>query len=194
VTSAQIVLARHGSTEWTVSRRHTGRSDIPLTEDGRRQAALLRGALQGRSFRAVLTSPLRRALETCQLAGLGDSAERRDDLMEWDYGAYDGRTTADIRKERPGWLLWRDGCPGGESAADVGARADRVVEELRELDGDVAIFAHGHLLRVLAARWVGLPPESGALLALGTGTLSVLGWEREIAVVSLWNAPAAAPV
>jgi probable phosphoglycerate mutase len=181
---------RHGETEWSADGRHTGRSDIPLTATGRRQAEELGRALAGRRFERVLTSPLSRAVETWRLAGLGDDAAVRDELREWDYGEYEGRTTKDIRAERPGWYLWRDGCPGGESAADVGHRADRVVAELRSLDGDAAIFAHGHLLRVLTARWLELAPEDGRCFALATGTLCVLGYERETPVISLWNSPA----
>ncbi|MGH2741061.1 MAG: histidine phosphatase family protein [Thermoleophilaceae bacterium] len=185
----EIVLARHGETEWSRDLRHTGRTDIPLTENGRRQAAILRDALAGRRFERVLSSPLARALETCRLAGLGEQAELSDDLFEWDYGDYEGITTAQIREERPSWNLWRDGCPGGESAADVGRRADRVIAALEDTEGDAAVFAHGHVLRVLAARWLGLGPEAGALLKLDTGTLSALGYERETRVVSRWNAP-----
>jgi broad specificity phosphatase PhoE len=188
----EIVLARHGETEWSKDGRHTGRTDIPLTETGRQQALQLREALRGWSFVRVLSSPLQRALETCRLAGLGNLVETTEDLLEWDYGEYEGITTAQIREARPGWNLWRDGCPAGETAADVGRRVDRVIAALGELDGDVAVFAHGHVLRVMAARWVGLAPESGALLALGTGTLSVLGYERETRVVRRWNAPVAA--
>jgi broad specificity phosphatase PhoE len=187
----EIVLVRHGETEWSRDMRHTGRTDVPLTEKGRRQAEMLREALAERSFARVLSSPLQRALETCRLAGLGDGAELRDGLVEWDYGEYEGITTPEIRERRPGWYLWRDGCPGGETAADVGARVDPLVEELAGMDGDAALFAHGHLLRVLTARWLGLDPEAGALFALGTGTLSVLGFERETHVIRRWNAPVA---
>jgi probable phosphoglycerate mutase len=185
----EIVLARHGETEWSRDLRHTGRTDIPLTDKGRRQAELLRDSLAARSFGRVLSSPLERAVETCRLAGVGQRAELTDDLLEWDYGEYEGITTAQIREGLPDWYLWRDGCPGGETAADVGRRVDRVIGELEGLDGDVAVFAHGHVLRVLAARWLRLGPESGALLKLDTGTLSTLGWERETRVVTLWNAP-----
>jgi probable phosphoglycerate mutase len=190
----ELVLARHGETEWSRTGRHTGRTDVPLTDVGRRQASLLAVSLAGRHFERVLSSPLSRALETCRLAGFGDAAETRDELLEWDYGKYDGLTTLEIRSERPGWSLWRDGCPGGETATDVGERADRLLEELREIPGDVALFAHGHVLRVLAARWIGLPAPAGALLALATATVSTLGWERETAVVRLWNAPPGVPV
>jgi probable phosphoglycerate mutase len=189
----EVVLVRHGETEWTRSGQHTGRTDIPLTEAGRRAARAVGAALEGRRFALVLTSPLSRAAETCRLAGLGASAEERDELREWDYGAYEGRRTVDIRKERPGWSLWRDGVPGGESAADVGARADRVIAELRSVAGDAAVFGHGHALRVLAARWVGLEPEAGRLFALDPATISVLGWERETEVVRVWNAALPVP-
>jgi len=187
----EIVLARHGETDWSRDGRHTGRTDIPLTDLGRRQAEQLRGALAEWSFARVLSSPLERARETCRLAGLADLAEITEDLLEWDYGDYEGITTAQIREQRPDWYLWRDGCPNGERAADVGARVDRVIAAVEGVDGAVALFAHGHVLRVLAARWLGLGPECGALLALGTGTLSVLGYERETRVVRRWNAPVA---
>jgi broad specificity phosphatase PhoE len=183
----EVVLARHGETEWSRSGKHTGRTDVPLTENGIRHAEALRARLEGRSFAAVFTSPMSRAAETCRLAGLGDAAQQRDELLEWDYGEYEGITTPEIRERRPGWLLWRDGCPGGETAAEVGARVDRLIAELRDLDGDAALFAHGHLLRVLGARWVELPPEAGAVLYLSTATLGVLGYEREVSVIRLWN-------
>jgi broad specificity phosphatase PhoE len=185
----EIVLARHGETEWSRDGRHTGRTDISLTDEGRHEAELLRGALAEWSFAKVLSSPLGRARETCRLAGLGDLAEITDDLLEWDYGDYEGITTAQIREQRPDWNLWRDGCPNGEDAASVGTRVDRVIAAVEGVDGAVALFAHGHVLRVLAARWLGLGPEAGALLALGTGTLSVLGYERETRVVRRWNGP-----
>jgi broad specificity phosphatase PhoE len=184
----EVVLVRHGETEWSRTGKHTGRTDIPLTDAGRRQAESLRAGLASRSFAHVFASPLGRAIETCRLAGLGDAAELRDELLEWDYGEYEGISTPEIRESRPGWWLWRDGCPGGESAADVGSRVDPLVENLRVLDGDAALFAHGHVLRVVTARWLGLGPEAGALFALDTGTLSVLGWERDVAVIRLWNA------
>jgi len=189
--SQQIVLVRHGETEWSREGRHTGRTDLPLTKRGREEAAALGGALAGRRFALVLTSPLVRAAETCRLAGLGDVAVTRDELREWDYGRYEGRTTEEIREERAGWTLWGDGCPGGEGPADVAARADRVVAELRTVDGDAAVFAHGHLLRVLGARWVGLEASAGGRLALDTATLSILGYHREVAVLQLWNEPSA---
>jgi broad specificity phosphatase PhoE len=189
----ETVLARHGETEWSRDRRHTGRTDIPLTENGRRQAAVLGDALAGRSFARVLSSPLSRALDTCREAGLGDRAELTGDLCEWDYGEYEGITTAEIRAGRPGWNLWRDGCPGGETAADVGRRADRVIDSLAGLEADAAVFAHGHVLRVLTARWLGLGPEQGALFKLDTGTLSVLGYERETRAITRWNVPVTGP-
>jgi broad specificity phosphatase PhoE len=185
----EIVLARHGETEWSRDGRHTGRTDIPLTETGRRQAEQLRDALAEWSFERVLSSPLERALETCRLAGLGEACQTSDDLLEWDYGEYEGITTPEIRKSRPDWYLWRDGCPGGEQPEDVERRVDRVIAAIEDAEGDVALFAHGHVLRVLAARWIGLGPEGGALLALGTGTLSALGYERETRVIRRWNAP-----
>jgi broad specificity phosphatase PhoE len=185
----ELVLVRHGETEWSRTGKHTGRTDIPLTEKGWRAAEVLRGSLAQRPFARVLTSPLSRAAETCRLAGLGDRAENRDELLEWDYGDYDGLTTPEIRQERPDWRLWRDGCPGGETPDQVAARVDRLIAELVELDGDAALFAHGHVLRVLAARWIELGPEGGARLVLATATLSVLGWERETRAVRLWNAP-----
>jgi broad specificity phosphatase PhoE len=183
----EVVLVRHGETEWSRAGKHTGRTDVPLTDTGREQASALAAALRGRDYALVLTSPLSRASETCRLAGFGDLARERADLREWDYGAYEGRTTAEIREERPDWSLWRDGVPNGETEADVGARADRVIAELRAAAGDAVVFAHGHLLRVLAARWLGLDPSAGRLLALDTATISVLGYERETAVVRRWN-------
>jgi broad specificity phosphatase PhoE len=185
----EIVLARHGETEWSRDLRHTGRTDIPMTEKGRAQAAVLREPLAGCSFARVLSSPLARALETCRLAGFADQAELRDDLLEWDYGKYEGITTKEIRERRPDWYLWRDGCPGGETAEDVGRRVDRIVAEVEDTGGDAIVFAHGHVLRVLAARWLRLGPESGALFKLDTGTLSALGWERETRVLTRWNSP-----
>jgi broad specificity phosphatase PhoE len=187
----ELVLVRHGETEWSRDLRHTGRTDIPLTERGRQEALMLREALAQWSFERVLSSPLQRALETCRLAGLGDRVEVTEDLVEWDYGEYEGITTVEIRKQRPGWNLWRDGCPGGETAADVGRRVDRVIASLEGLEGDATLFAHGHVLRALTARWLGLPPEAGAHFKLDTGTLSVLGYERETRAVTRWNAPVA---
>jgi len=187
MAAPQLWLVRHGQTEWSASGRHTGRTDIPLDENGREQARELAATLAALPIALVLTSPLQRARETCALAGLGDGAVVDDDLQEWDYGDYDGLTTDEIRAARPDWTLWRDGCPGGETAAQVGVRADRVIRRARDAGGDTIVFAHGHLLRVLAARWIGLGPEAGALLALTTATVSLLGWEREQAVVRRWN-------
>jgi broad specificity phosphatase PhoE len=189
----EVVLVRHGETEWSRDLLHTGRTDVPLTDEGRRQAERLRGPLGEWSFTRVLASPLERALDTCRLAGFGERAELSDALLEWDYGEYEGLTTAQIRERRPGWNLWRDGCPGGETTADVGARVDPIVGELKASEGDVVVFAHGHLLRVLAARWVELPPEAAARLWLATATISVLGFERETATLRRWNAPAGSP-
>ena len=183
----QIVLVRHGQTEWSVSGQHTGTTDIPLTDAGRAQAEALGARLAGWRFERVLSSPLARALDTCRLAGMGDRVEVTDELREWDYGEYEGRRTLDIREDWPGWGLWVDGVPGGETVEAVGRRADGVIRSVRDAGGDVALFAHGHVLRVLAARWVGLPPDHGRLLALGTASISVLGWERETAVVERWT-------
>jgi broad specificity phosphatase PhoE len=182
-----VVLVRHGETEWSRSGRHTGKTDLPLTEKGREDAERLSACLAGRRFARVLTSPLRRATETCRLAGLGDGADVRADLREWDYGEYEGRTTPEIRNERPGWTLWTDGVPGGETADEVGARADRVIAEVRAIEGDVAIFGHGHMLRVLAARWIELSPVEGRRFALEAGRIGVLGHERETPVILRWN-------
>ncbi len=183
----EVVLVRHGETPWTLAGKHTGRTDVPLTERGREEARALAGELRRRRFALVLPSPLARAEETCRLAGLGAVAARRADLREWDYGAYEGRTTIEIRKERPGWTLWRDGVQAGETAAEVGERADRVIADLRAAAGDAAVFAHGHVLRVLAVRWLGLEPEAGRLFALDPATVSVLGYERETPVIRMWN-------
>lgn len=178
---------RHGETAWTLSGQHTSRTDVPLTEAGRREAEQLADRLAGREFAAILASPLQRAAETCRLAGFGEVAQLCDDCREWDYGEYEGRTTAAIRTEVPGWSLWRDGVPGGETAAQVAARADRVIGRLRSAGGDALVFSHGHFLRVVAARWLGLGPEEGRLFALGPASISVLGWEREQAVLTRWN-------
>jgi broad specificity phosphatase PhoE len=185
--SPEVVLVRHGETEWSREGKHTGRTDIPLTEQGRRQAQAVGAALHERRFALVLTSPLARALETCRLAGFGDVAEQRDELREWDYGAYEGRMTIEIRRERPGWTLWRDSVPEGETIDEVAARVDRVIDELRAVQGDALLFAHGHVLRVLAARWLGLEPQNGALFALDPASISALGHERETPVIRLWN-------
>ena len=183
----QIWLFRHGETAWSLSGQHTGRTDLPLTTAGRRRAQAIGRRLSGRPFALVISSPLARALETCRLAGYGEVAELSDDLMEWDYGDYEGRRTADIQKERPGWSLWRDGVPGGETVEAVGVRARAVIATASAAAGDVALFAHGHVLRVLGACWLGLPPDGGRLFALGTAAVSVLGYERDTRVVVKWN-------
>jgi probable phosphoglycerate mutase len=185
------MLVRHGETEWSRAWRHTGRTDVPLTEDGRAAAGALAPALSTRSFALVLTSPLSRARETAALGGFPD-ATPDDDLVEWDYGAYEGRTSADIRAEVPGWYLWDDGVPGGEELAEIGTRVDRVIGRVLAADGDVLVFAHGHVLRVLGARWLDEPPAFGRHLALDPTTLSVLGWEHDRPVITQWNAPATA--
>jgi broad specificity phosphatase PhoE len=182
----QIWLLRHAETEWSRSGQHTGRTDIPLTDAGREVARRLGERLAGEDFALVLCSPLWRARETAQLAGL-ECSGLRDDLLEWDYGEYEGLTTPEIRKDRPDWFLWRDGVPGGEMPDDVAARCDRVVAEVRALEGRVALVAHGHILRALAARWIDAPIDLGGRLHLGTGTVSVLAYEREVAVISRWN-------
>jgi len=183
----EIWLIRHGATEWSVSGAHTGRTDIPLTPAGERSATQAGRFLAGRSFALVLTSPLQRARETCRLAGYGDVAQIDPDLREWDYGAYEGRTSAEIQQTAPGWTIWTAPVPQGETIQQVAARARRVIERASAAGGDVALFAHGHLLRVLTACWLGLPPDAGRFFALGTGSLSVLGYERDTRVISLWN-------
>lgn len=182
-----IWVVRHGQTEWSRADRHTGRTDVPLCDEGRREAEALGRWLGGRPFGLVLVSPSQRARDTARLAGYGGVASETPDLYEWDYGAYEGRTTAEIRAERPGWSLFADGVPDGELASEVGRRADRVIEQAHEAGGDTLCVAHGHVLRVLAARWLGLPPAGGRMLALAPGSVSVLGWEREVPVVSRWN-------
>jgi len=184
-----IYLARHGETAWSLSGQHTGRTDLPLTEGGERNARALGVRLRGLIFAKVFTSPLQRAAHTCDLAGFGNAAERDPDLMEWDYGEYEGRRTAEIHVERPDWQLFRDGCPGGESPAEIGARADRVVRQVRAVAGDVLLFSSGHFLRVLAARWLGLEPAGGRYLLLGTAALCILGYEHNLSepAIRLWN-------
>ena len=186
----RIVLVRHGETEWSREGRHTGRTDVPLEPLGRAQAEAVGEDLAGMAFGLVLTSPSRRAVETCRLAGFGDRAVRTGDLLEWDYGDDEGRTTSEIREGRPGWSLWADGVPNGETADEVGRRADRVVQWARSAPGDTLCFAHGHVLRVLAARWLGLPASGGRLLVLGAGSRGMLGWERDTPVIERWNEPA----
>jgi len=184
-----VHLARHGETAWSLSGQHTGRTDLPLTERGERNARRLGEQLRGLAFAKVLTSPLQRASRTCELAGFGTAAEVDPDLLEWDYGDYEGRTSAEIRAERPDWQLFRDGCPGGESPAQVGARADRVVSQVRSLQGDVLLFSSGHFLRTLAARWLGLEPAAGRYFLLGTASLSALGYDHGASesAIRLWN-------
>jgi broad specificity phosphatase PhoE len=186
-SGAEVYVVRHGETLWSTSGQHTGTTDIPLTDEGIRQADLLGKRLAGHEFVRVLTSPLGRARETCRLAGLGAGALVREDLREWDYGEYEGLTSPQIREGNPDWDLWRDGCPGGEQPEQVGERVDRVIAELRAADGDSAVFAHGHVLRVLAARWMRLGPQEGAHLGLSTATLGILGHEHAHSVTWLWN-------
>ncbi len=190
----ELWLVRHGETEWSAEGRHTGRTDIPLTGNGRRQAAALRKALAGTKFQAVRCSPMRRARETCEIAGYGDVAVVDQGLMEWDYGVYEGRTSQEIQAEIPGWSVWKDSIVGGETVEQVGARADGAIARALEAAGPetddmarVALFAHAHILRILAARWVGLAPRDGSLFVLGTGSVSVLGWEKETRVIQRWN-------
>ena len=181
------LLVRHAETEWSLSGRHTGRTDIPLTDAGREAARSLAGRLAGVDFGLVLVSPSRRARETCELCGLGEEARPDEDLLEWDYGDYEGLTSSEIHERRPDWVLWRDGCPGGELPDQVGARADHVIETLAREPGPAAVFSHGHMLRVLGARWIALAAAGGGRLALSTGALCTLGHERGTAVISSWN-------
>jgi len=184
-----IYLARHGETAWSLSGQHTGRTDLPLTERGELNARALGARLRGLAFAKVLTSPSQRAVRTCELAGFIGTAERDPDLMEWDYGRYEGRRTVEILAERPDWQLFRDGCPGGESPEAIGARADRVVNRIRAVHGDVLVFSSGHILRVLAARWLGLEPAGGRYLLLGTAALCIVGYEHNLSepAIRLWN-------
>lgn len=184
-----VTLVRHGETEWSASGQHTGRTDIPLTEEGERKARALQGRLKGKTFDRVFTSPLQRAARTCALAGFGDRAKLDPDLLEWDYGDYEGRKSSEILQSRPGWLLFRDGCPNGEQPPDVGARADRVIARLRAADDRAIVFSSAHILRVLAARWLGLAPSEGRLLLLGTASISILGYEHDKnePAIDLWN-------
>ena len=182
-----LYLIRHGETEWSRNGAHTGRTDLPLTDAGRQKGLVLGRCLAGRPFSLVLTSPLQRALDTCRLAGYGDVAQLEPNLREWDYGDYEGRTTAEIRKENPGWFLWTSGAPNGETPDQVAGRAEAVITRAMHAGGDVALFAHGHLLRVLTACWLELPPGDGRLFALSTGSVSVLGYERETRVILRWN-------
>ena len=187
----KVYLLRHGETEWSLNGRHTGVTDIPLTENGRMAARLLQPLLAKETFASILTSPLQRARETCELAGLGKHASVEPDLMEWNYGEYEGLTTEQIRLTRPAWSVFRDGCPGGESPEQAGSRADRVLAKVRATEGSVALFAHGHILRVLAARWINLSASYGEHFLLDTATLNVLGYYRESPAFKIWNAPLA---
>lgn len=184
-----VYIVRHGQTAWSLSGQHTGRSDIPLTEQGEKNAQALAQRLQGVTFARVLTSPLQRARRTCEIAGFGAVAELDADLMEWDYGAYEGLTSAQIRTQRPDWQLFRDGCPQGETLTELGARADRVVRRARSINANVLLFSSSHFLRVLTARWLGLEPSAGRLFALDTASVSVLGYEHDPSepVLRLWN-------
>ncbi|HEX3570352.1 MAG TPA: histidine phosphatase family protein [Acidobacteriaceae bacterium] len=191
---AELWLIRHGETEWSASGKHTSRTDVRLTEKGRERAAVLGEYLAETEFCAVFRSPMARARETCEIAGFGERAVVDADLCEWNYGVYEGQTTREIQAELPGWSVWKDAIVGGESLEEVGARADRMIAKAlgaAKTAGagarNVALFGHAHILRILAARWVGLPPDCGALLVLGTGSVSVLGWERETRVIQQWN-------
>ena len=189
-SGTELWLIRHGETEWSLSGKHTSRTDIPLTAHGWKRAEELRDYLKGTQFNAVLVSPMQRARETCAIAGFGDVAVVDEGLREWDYGVYEGKTTAEIRKEVPGWSVWKNEIVGGESSEHVGERADGVIARALGAGasgGKVALFAHAHILRILAARWIGLAADGGELLALGTGSISVLGWERETRVIESWN-------
>lgn len=185
----QVFIVRHGETEWSLSGQHTGTTDIPLTEHGRQVARLLRPILAKESFALALTSPLQRAQETCRLTGFGDMAKVEPDLVEWNYGRYEGLTPAQIHATAPGWLIFRDGCPGGEQPEEIGARVDRVIAKVRAVEGNVALFAHGHVFRVLAARWLGLPASAGQHFLLDTATMTILSYYRGIPAIKQWNAP-----
>lgn len=184
----QIYAIRHGETEWSLSGQHTGVTDIPLTENGKRLANLLHPVLAKKSFSLVLTSPLQRAKETCKLSGLGDQAEEDLNLMEWNYGEYEGLTSEQIHKKTPGWLIFTDGAPGGETPEQVGKRADHIIKRAKAATGNVALFAHGHILRVLVARWIALPAAAGQNFVLDTGTLNILSYYRGSPAVKTWNA------
>jgi probable phosphoglycerate mutase len=189
-SGVELWLVRHGETEWSLSGAHTSRTDIPLTDAGRKRAEKLKDYLKGTAFAAVFESPMRRARETCAIAGFGDRAVVENGLMEWDYGVYEGKTTKEIQASIPGWSVWKDEIVGGETVEHVGERADGVIARALAAapdGGRVALFAHAHILRILAARWIGLAADGGSLLALGTGSVSVLGWERETRVIQRWN-------
>jgi len=186
-TDLELWLIRHGETEWSLSGKHTSRTDLPLTEQGKERAGKIREYLQGENFSMVLTSPLQRAMDTCRLAGFGDVAQIDNDLREWDYGVYEGRTTTDIQKEIPGWSVWSSPIIGGESLGQVAERANRVIARATAKGGNVALFAHAHILRILAACWIESPPVTGSRFALGTGAVSTLGFERQTRVICMWN-------
>ena len=185
----KVFAIRHGETEWSLSGQHTGTTDIPLTDNGRRLAERIRPVLSKEKFELVLTSPLQRSRETCELSGLGGDAIVDSDLVEWNYGEYEGLTPKQIHEKVPGWLIFRDGCPGGETPAEVAGRVDRVIARVRAVEGNIALFAHGHLLRVFVARWVGLPARAGEHFLLDTGTLNLLGYYRGTPAVRIWNGP-----
>jgi probable phosphoglycerate mutase len=184
-----VFAIRHGETAWSRSGQHTGTTDVPLTDDGRRLAERMRSVLARNEFALVLCSPMQRARETCELAGLGDKAVIDPDLVEWNYGEYEGLMPKQIHEMAPGWLIFRDGCPGGEKPEHVGARVDRVIARSRAVDGNTVLFAHGHVLRVFGARWIGLPAGCGQHFLLNTGTLCMLGYYRKIPAVQIWNGP-----
>ena len=187
--NVNLFAIRHGETAWSLNGQHTGTTNILLTEGGRSLAERVRPVLAKNAFALVLCSPMQRARDTCELAGLGDTAVIDDDLVEWNYGEYEGLTPKQIHETAPGWLIFRDGCPGGEAPEQVGARVDRVIAQSRAVDGDIALFAHGHVLRVLVACWIGLPAGGGQHFLLDTGTLCMLGYYREIPAVRIWNGP-----
>jgi len=187
--SGEVFLIRHGETEWSLSGQHTGSTDIPLTDNGEAVARLLAPVLADRNFSLVLCSPLQRARRTCELAGLGEQAHIDPDLAEWNYGSYEGLKPSAIHEQHPGWLVFRDGCPDGESPAEVGERVDRVIRRVRENGGRVALFAHGHVFRVFVARWIEMSPSHGAHFLLDTSTLTILSYYRGIPAVKCWNAP-----
>ena len=185
----KVYVFRHGETEWSLNGRHTGTTDLPLTENGREKAKLLQPLVDQKTFALVLTSPLKRAKQTCELAGLGEKAEIDSDLVEWNYGEYEGLTTPQIQEKTPGWFVFTHECPGGETAEQVGMRVDRAIAKIKGASGDVALFAHGHLLRVLAARWLELSPVEGRRFDLDTATLNILGYYHSSPAVLTWNAP-----
>lgn len=187
VYPGRLVLVRHGTTAWSRTGRHTGRTDVPLEDQGRAEALDVGKLISGHEFTRVLTSPLARARETCELAGFGESAEKCDDLREWDYGAYEGLTTAQIREARPGWSLWKDAVVDGECFTELEQRADRIVALVRATRGDTLAFSHGHILRVICARWLGLPPQDGALFMFDVASIGVLGWQHETPAIVRWN-------